>query len=84
MLTDKLIKLRATRQDIESELFALKDKRIKLLGVIQHLEDEEMQLVGEVGGLQQGEQVSGEQGLAPTALSINNSRTAAALPLHAR
>lgn len=50
VLSDKLIKLRATRQDIESELFALKDKRIKLLGIIQHLEDEEMQLVGEVGG----------------------------------
>jgi cell division protein FtsB len=49
VLTDKLIKLRSTRQDLEAELFSLKDKRIKLLETIQHLEDEEMQLVGEVG-----------------------------------
>jgi hypothetical protein len=49
VLTDKLIKLRSTRQDLEAELFSLKDKRIKLLETIKHLEDEEMQLVGEVG-----------------------------------
>lgn len=48
ILTDKLIKLRATRHDLEAELFSLKDKRIRLLEVIQHLEDEEMQLVSEV------------------------------------
>lgn len=48
VVTDKLIKLRSTRQDLEAELFALKHKRIKLLEVIQHLEDEEMALVGEV------------------------------------
>jgi hypothetical protein len=50
ILTEKLIKLRSTRQDLEAELFSLKDKRIKLLDVIGHLEDEEMQLVSEVGG----------------------------------
>lgn len=49
-LTEKLMKLRANRQDIEAELFQLKDKRIKLLEVINKLEDEEMQLVSEVGG----------------------------------
>ena len=48
MLTEKLMKLRASRQDIEAELFGLKDKRIKLLEVINKLEDEEMQLVSEV------------------------------------
>jgi len=48
ILTDKLIKLRATRHDLEAELFSLKDRRIRLLEVIQHLEDEEMQLVSEV------------------------------------
>lgn len=54
VLTDKLIKLRATRQDLETELFSLKDKRIKLLEVIHHLEDEEMQLVSEVSNYLQG------------------------------
>ncbi|KAF6266786.1 hypothetical protein COO60DRAFT_1456569 [Scenedesmus sp. NREL 46B-D3] len=48
MLTEKLLKLRSSRQDIEAELFGLKDKRIKLLEVINKLEDEEMQLVSEV------------------------------------
>jgi hypothetical protein len=40
---------RANRQDLETELFSLKSKRIQLLEVIRHLEDEEMQLVSEVG-----------------------------------
>jgi hypothetical protein len=39
---------------LEVELFSLKDKRIKLLDVIGHLEDEEMQLVSEVGWLHTG------------------------------
>lgn len=50
VLTEKLMKLRSSRQDIEAELFVLKDKRIRLLDVIGKLEDEEMQLVSEVGG----------------------------------
>jgi hypothetical protein len=54
MLTEKLMKLRASRQDIEAELFGLKDKRIKLLEVINKLEDEEMQLVSEVRGVAGG------------------------------
>jgi hypothetical protein len=49
ILTDKLMKLRASRHDLETELFALKNKRIQLLDVIRKLEDEEMQLVSEVG-----------------------------------
>lgn len=48
VLTEKLMKLRSSRQDIEAELFVLKDKRIRLLEDISKLEDEEMQLVSEV------------------------------------
>lgn len=42
------MKLRASRQDLERELFGLKEKRIRLLDVINKLEDEEMALVSEV------------------------------------